>query len=519
MPQHRSSGILAHITSLPSPYGIGDIGEASYRFIEFLAACGQGYWQFLPTGPVHSVFDYSPYMSSSAFAGSCLLISPELLVKDGLLDGVPGEVPEGLSVYQTNYQAVETFKKDLLKQAFKQFRPADFKDYREFLATSGWLHDYAVFMAAKVAFSDLPWYDWQDALARHRAEAVLEFAEDRRETVDYFLFEQYIFHRQWAQLREVAGQNNIRLFGDLPIYVSLDSVDVWANQELFLLDPETRRPTHVSGVPPDYFSETGQRWGNPLYDWQNSSPAVQDKLVDWWTKRLSHIFNQVDTARIDHFRAFESYWAIPEECETAVDGTWLKGPGKDFFDRINRKLGPLDIVAEDLGIITEEVVELRNELGFPGMKVLQFAFDGNLDNLFLPYNFTTPNCVVYTGTHDNDTTVGWYLSDRLDDNRRAEIKKLANRDLNDGHGIHNDLIYLAMSSVAGLALFPLQDVLGFGGDCRMNTPGTSTGNWRWRCAGEFLTPEVAKGLSELARRFNRAKPPRQEQEELPEEDK
>ncbi|EKD39812.1 MAG: hypothetical protein ACD_75C00287G0001 [uncultured bacterium] len=271
------------------------------------------------------------------------------------------------------------------------------------------------------------------------------------------------------------------------------------------MDRQTLRPTNVSGVPPDYFSKTGQRWGNPLYDWQNDDRNIQEKLVSWWAKRLSHLFRMVDMVRIDHFRGFESYWSVPEQNPTAEDGEWLKGPGRIFFDKIAEILGPLNIVAEDLGIITPEVEILRDELGFPGMKVLQFAFDGNRDNSFLPHNFTTSHCIVYTGTHDNDTTVGWYLSDRLDDNQRATIKMIANRTLHDRSAIHLDLIYLAQSSIAGLCIFPLQDILGFGNDCKMNSPGIPTGNWRWRCAGEFLTAEVSGRMQTTTRLFGRAR--------------
>lgn len=499
----RSSGILAHVTSLPSPYGIGDIGTSSYRFIDFLVDCDQSYWQFLPTGPTHPPFDYSPYMSSSAFAGSSLMLSPELLFDADLISSSRLHNYPDFSPYFTEYKKVEAYKNNLLEEAFSKFRSDRFPGYKEFLTTNFWLDDYAVFMAAKEIYSDAGWFSWPHELSTRSETALQTFVAQNAERINYYRFEQFEFFRQWQLLRSYAKQKGIKLFGDLPIYVSYDSVDTWANQEIFTLDRETFHPTHVSGVPPDYFSETGQRWGNPLYDWQSNNKQVQEKLLKWWSDRLAQLFTLVDIARIDHFRGFESYWSIPEECETAMDGEWLKGPGKDFFTQIADKLGPLNIIAEDLGIITPEVEALRDELGFPGMKVLQFAFDGNPDNSFLPHNFTTPNCIVYTGTHDNDTTVGWFLSDKLDDRQRENIKLIANRDSHDLRESHHDLIFLAQSSISMLSMLPLQDILGFGGDCKMNSPGIAEGNWRWRCAAEFLTPEIAQQLKESTQRFNR----------------
>lgn len=503
MINRRSSGILAHITSLPSTYGIGDIGTSSYQFIDFLADSDQSYWQFLPTGPTNSPFDYSPYMSSSAFAGSYLLLSPELLFQEGLISQASLQNHPYFSPYTTDFKEVELYKKRLLEEAFSRFHSDRFSEYTDFLKTNFWLDDYALFMTAKEIYGDSGWFSWPRDLATRSDTALHKFFLSHTERINYYRFEQFEFFRQWQLLRNYANQKGVNLFGDLPIYVSYDSVDVWANQEIFTLNRKTFRPTYVAGVPPDYFSETGQRWGNPLYDWQSNNKNIQEKLIEWWSDRLAHLFTLVDVARIDHFRGFESYWSVPEECETAIDGEWLKGPGKNFFSQIADKLGPLNIIAEDLGIITPEVETLRDELGFPGMKVLQFAFDGNPDNSFLPHNFKSPLCIVYTGTHDNDTTVGWFLSDRLDDKQRENIRLIANRDPHDLRGIHHDLIFLAQSSISMLCIFPLQDILGFGGDCKMNSPGIAVGNWRWRCGGEFLTPEVAQQLKISTRRFNR----------------
>ena len=500
---HRQSGILAHVTSLPCPYGIGDIGSAGQNFLEFLAEAKQSVWQFLPTGPTHPVFDYSPYMSTSAFAGSSLLISPELLWQEGRISSASLHNHPPFSPYTVDFQAVTAFKTRLLEEAYLSFSPSE-PAFLAFTASHSWLDDYALFMAIKDDHQDLGWFDWPTAVARRLPSTLAELTELHEKRIQYYRFEQFIFHQQWQQLRAKASDLGIALLGDIPIYVGLDSVDVWANQPIFTLRPATGQPSHVSGVPPDYFSETGQRWGNPLYRWNSRSAATQSQLLDWWTKRFSAVFELVDLARIDHFRGFESYWAIPAEKPTAVDGVWLKGPGQSFFESITQKLGHLNIIAEDLGIITPAVEKLRDSLGFPGMKVLQFAFDGNADNPFLPHNFTTPNSIVYTGTHDNETTLGWFLgSNQMDDDLRRKIKRIANRELQDSHGIHQDLNYLALSSISTLAILPLQDVLGFGNDCRMNSPGTPAGNWRWRCAAEFLNTEITNSLAEQTSLFGR----------------
>ena len=505
MKMHRASGILAHITSLPSPHGIGDLGPASLAFIDFLVASGQSCWQFLPTGPTDEVFDDSPYMSTSAFAGSPLLISPQWLMEDGLLTVEDLVSLPPYSPYTTEFAEVRRGKTELLHRAFRRFSGKSDQDYAEFCATSPWLDDYALYMAAKAVHGGKGWQDWPTGLARREPLALKALAAQEAETLDYYRFEQYQFFHQWQRMHRYAEECSIRLFGDLPIYVGGDSVDVWAHQEIFALDPDTLQPTEVAGVPPDYFSTTGQRWGNPLYRWQDADALTQQALYDWWAARLAHIFTLVDMTRIDHFRGFESYWAIPATCKTAVDGQWQPGPGIDFFAKMSERLGPLDIVAEDLGIITSEVEELRDSCGFPGMKVLQFAFDGDSANPFLPCNYNTTNCLVYTGTHDNDTTVGWFLSDRMDDRTRSLIKRTANGSLHDFKGIHHDLIYLAHSSIARLSIIPLQDVLGFGNDCRMNVPGKANGNWRWRCAKEFLGEETASTLKSVTDLFARGR--------------
>jgi len=502
----RSSGVLAHITSLPGPWGIGDIGESAYTFIDFLERAGQQYWQILPTNPTNLHFDSSPYMSTSAFAGSPLLISAELLVKDGMLTTKELSPVPDFSPYLVDYARVSACKKHLLAESFKRFAAADDSRYADFVRRTPWLLDYALFMSLKEVHNDDPWYQWPEALARREPGALAEAEERYGERITYFLFEQFIFFSQWSQMKRYAADRGVSLIGDIPIYVGLDSCDVWANQEIFELDQATLMPLRVAGVPPDYFSKTGQRWGNPLYRWNDRDPQVTAALLDWWVQRFKSVFDLVDVSRLDHFRGFESYWAVPAKDETALNGSWIKGPGASFFHDIYKKLGPLSIIAEDLGDITTDVLKLRDTLGFPGMKVLQFAFDHNPENAFLPYNYDSTNCVVYTGTHDNDTTLGWFLSNLVSASQRQAIKRFANRRMHDSSPISEDMIYLAFSSIAALTVIPLQDILGFGSDCRMNTPGIAKGNWRWRCHHAVLTDELAGEYKALTRRFNRCRP-------------
>ncbi len=499
----RASGVLAHISSLPSAFGIGDIGSPSLTFLDYLATAGQKYWQILPTGPTSLIFGNSPYMSTSACAGSPLLISPQSLYESGLISRALLNPVQRFSPYKTNYKEVTDYKSGLLAQAHRVFSTRPDAAFATFTASTGWLDDYALFMALRESCHGLPWYDWPEPLARRDREALEQAREEHAERIGYYRFEQYIFSTQWGRMKCHAHKKGIQLIGDVPIYLGLDSADVWANQELFELDPKSLKPLRVSGVPPDYFSKSGQRWGNPLYRWNSSDASVRNNLVCWWAERLNAVFSLVDITRIDHFRGFESFWAIPAREETAIKGKWLKGPGYSFFTALHEKLGHLNIIAEDLGDISPAVTRLRERLNFPGMKVLQFAFDGNPENPFLPYNYSNPNCVVYTGTHDNDTSLGWFLSDLVDGSKRAAVKRFVNRRMHDDSPIHQDMIYLALSSPARLAILPLQDVLGFGSDCRMNTPAVPDGNWQWRCAEEFLTDSLASWLKEITVRFGR----------------
>jgi 4-alpha-glucanotransferase len=503
IPQQRSSGILLPVFSLPGSSGIGDIGLPARQFIDFLEKSGQSYWQILPLGPINCNFGHSPYMSYSAFAGCPLFISLEMLAEQHLVR--PKEIdPPNFSEYTIAYRQVAQYKEKILALAWERFqvKAHNIEKLEFFTSSHPWCIDYGLFLALKEQFQEKPWYAWPDDLRQRRPAALASATRQQQARIDYFLFEQFLFFTQWQNLLEYAQEKNIRLIGDLPIYVALDSADVWANQELFQLDPKSGEPTHIAGVPPDYFSATGQRWGNPLYRWNTENPQIKDRLWNWWEQRLQLNFALVDTLRIDHFRGFESYWAVPAEDDTAMNGCWLAGPGKSFFEEMDRRLDGMSIIAEDLGLITPEVEALRLSLGYPGMKVLLFAFDGDPNNIYLPYN-TEKNSVVYTGTHDNDTAVGWFLSPEVALENKLRAKRFANRADDHAGTFHRDLIYLAMCSSADLAILPMQDVLGFGNDCRLNTPGTTDNNWQWRCAGRFINDEVAGWLLDLTRVFGR----------------
>ncbi|WLE98785.1 MAG: 4-alpha-glucanotransferase [Candidatus Electrothrix communis] len=501
----RNSGILLHISSLPSPFGIGDLGAGSFDFIDFLAQSGQQYWQVLPLGPTNEVFGNSPYMSSSAFAGNPLFISPEQLIRDDLLS--KEDLPAyDFSEYLVDFAQATAWKKKVLKKAWETFQQqtslvGQDRFFTKLTDDHHWLKKYSLFMALKQRFGQQGWLQWPEKIRRCQPKAIQEAERELQEEIRYFQFEQYLFFRQWRNVQGYAQKKGIQIIGDLPIYVGLDSADVWANQEIFTLSPETGEPTHVAGVPPDYFSETGQLWGNPLYRWE-STKAVQGKLFSWWGQRLQATLSTVDLIRIDHFRGFESYWSVPAKEETALNGSWKTGPGISFFQQMEDQLGDLPIIAEDLGVITPAVEKLRDDLGFPGMKILLFAFDGNPENAYLPQNITR-NCVVYTGTHDNDTAVGWHLSEEVSAHAKESARRYANCHDTASDHFHKQMIYLAQSSVAALCILPMQDVLGFGNDCRMNQPGTAHDNWQWRCARHFITETLAAELRDTTAFFGR----------------
>ncbi|MFS8855265.1 4-alpha-glucanotransferase [Synechococcus sp. H55.2] len=503
----RLSGILLHPTSLPGSFGIGDLGPAAYRFVDFLVESGQRLWQVLPLGPTG--WGNSPYMSFSAIAGNPLLISPELLVKAGWLepsgwqDLLQWPAIQAGNGEQVDYEAVIPFKLGLLRRAWATFKDkataADWEAFQAYCAAEAdWLPDYALFMALKEVYGDQEWTQWDPALAQRDPLALQEARDRYADAITQQMFWQYLFAQQWGSLREYAHRHQVRLIGDLPIYVAPNSADVWANRELFHLD-EQGRPLQVAGVPPDYFSPTGQRWGNPLYNWE----VLKARGYDWWIRRIQAILKQVDCVRIDHFRGFESYWAIPGEAETAVEGEWQKGPGADFFQALADRLGEIPVIAEDLGDITPEVLQLRDQFGLPGMKVLLFAFGSGPDNPYLPHSYER-NFVVYTGTHDNNTVVGWFHDPERPEWEKQNLLRYLGCQGSDG--IHWDLIRLALASVADLAIIPLQDVMGLGAEARMNFPGRAENNWAWRYREEMLRPELAQRLAELSVTYGRISP-------------
>jgi len=491
----RSSGILMHPTSLPGPYGIGDLGPATDDWLDWLADTGCRYWQMLPVGPTG--YGDSPYQCFSAFAGNPYLISPELLAADGLID-LP-DTPALPDDY-VEFGSVIPWKLAMLDAAFDRFRsdppPGLLSAHASFRAQhQSWLDDYALFMAIKEDCGGGPWRDWPQELRMARPETVTEAAVRLTVEVERQAFRQFLFFRQWDRVRGAADERGIGIIGDIPIFVAPDSVDVWADPHLFHLD-EQRRPTVVAGVPPDYFSETGQLWGNPLYYWE----AHDAEGYAWWIERIRHTVAMVDVVRIDHFRGFVDYWEIPVGSSTAVDGRWMEGQGRAVFDAIAASLGSLPIIAEDLGEIHAAVPVLRDELGLPGMKVLQFAYDGNPDNEFLPDRYPV-NCIVYTGTHDNDTIRGWFRSASWADRMRVRRALGA---WGPSRTVPHKMIAEAWESRAILAVTPLQDVLSLGTGARMNLPGTPSGNWQWRYPPGALTSESASWLRRLNEKTGRS---------------
>jgi 4-alpha-glucanotransferase len=484
----RKSGILLHPTSLPGELGIGDLGSWAYRFADFLMESGQRIWQILPLGPTG--FGYSPYQAYSSMAGNPLLISIQSLVDQGLLLREDLHPLPRFPDSTVDFDAVIPLKKKLLKKAaaaFFQKRPEPIRaEFLKFCAEEeNWLSRFAKFAAFKEAHSDAAWTEW-DPAATAGTQDILDHQ-----------FIQFEFYRQWNALRKYCKERGIEILGDIPIFVAHDSADVWANPELFDLD-ERLNPNGVAGVPPDYFSETGQRWGNPLYRWD----AMEQTGYRWWIERVKAMMDQVDLIRLDHFRGFEKYWVIPPEADTAVDGHWVKGPGDSLFKALQGAIGELPFIAEDLGYITPEVHELRDRWKFPGMRVLQFGFGGSSpDNPYQPHNFIR-NCVVYTGTHDNDTSAGWF-SANTDAAARAERDyALRYMGSNAGDAVW-DFIRLALSSVADTAIVPMQDLLGLGTEARMNLPSTVGNNWRWKMKGNELKPELAEKFREMSRIYGR----------------
>ena len=500
----RSAGVLLHPTSFPSRYGIGDLGEAAYRFVDFLEGAGQTLWQVLPLGPTG--YGDSPYQCFSAFAGNPILIDPEQLIGAGLLswDELNWELPD-FPHDKVDYGWVINWKLPLLKRTFYRFRdnasPDLELDFKIFCVDNAeWLDDYALFMALKDAHGGAAWNTWELEIRTRKPEALVRWRGQLAEPVQMYKYLQWLFFRQWEQLKGYANERGIGIIGDIPIFVAPDSADAWANPDVFFIDDEGQL-TVVAGVPPDYFSETGQLWGNPLYRWAEMARTG----YGWWIGRFRAMLTLVDIIRVDHFRGFYNYWEIPAGAPTAVKGQWVLGPGPDLFDAVQTALGDVPIIAEDLGYFEPEAKagmdEIMHRFNFPGMKVLQFAFLTDPDDQFLPHNWETSNLMVYPGTHDNDTTVGWWEGSSTKAERAFALRYL---DKEDGSEIAWDLIRLAWSSIAKLAVVTAQDLLSLGGWARMNVPSRAGGNWQWRYLPGQLTEAIQLHLLEQTAVFGRA---------------
>ncbi|WNZ48103.1 4-alpha-glucanotransferase [Leptolyngbya boryana CZ1] len=487
----RSSGILLQPTSLPSKFGIGDLGQSAYEFVDFLAKSGQSLWQILPLAPTG--YEHSPYtMNFSVFAGNPLLISLEQLAEEGLLKSDELVPLEG-SVEKVEFDRVIPYKIKLLRLAFNRFAPTP--EFDQFCQQqAAWLDDFALFMALLEANDGKNWNQWDRSIAQRDLQAMRNAQDALKPAIQFQQFLQFKFFQQWMKLREYTNSKNIQLIGDISIYVCFNSVDVWAHPEIFKLDPETFEPTFIAGVPPDYFSATGQLWGNPVYDWDQ----LQSSQYEWWIQRFQTTLQYVDIVRVDHFRGFQAYWQVPAGEETAINGEWIEAPGADFFETLGQRLGQLPILAEDLGIITPEVEELRDRFNFPGMKILMFAFSDDASNTHLPHHYVH-NSVVYPGTHDNDTAIGWWNT--ISQSEKDRLAAYVGYPIEE---IHWTLNRMALASVANWAIVALQDVLGLDGSARMNDPSQNAGNWRWRYrSSELLTDELAEKLRSMTSLYGR----------------
>ncbi|RKD27516.1 4-alpha-glucanotransferase [Caminicella sporogenes DSM 14501] len=489
----RSSGILMHISSLPSPYGIGTFGKDAYEFVDFLVNSGQSYWQILPLGITG--YGDSPYQSFSAFAGNPYFIDLDILEREGLIkkEDYAG-LDFGNDVEKVDYDKIFKNKMPILRLAYKNGKDKYKDEIRKFEEENkDWLEDFSLYMAIKSQFNLRPWQEWDEDIKLRKKEALKKYKKDLKDEIEYWVFLQFLFFKQWFALKKYANERGIQIIGDIPIYVAEDSADTWANSEIFLLD-EDKMPLKVAGCPPDAFSKTGQLWGNPIYRWD----LLEKRNFDWWIERIRMNSRLYDVIRIDHFRGFESYWEIPYGDETAVNGRWVKGPGIKLFKAIKKELGNIKVIAEDLGFLTDEVIKFREETGYPGMKVLQFAFDTREESDYLPHNYDK-NCIVYTGTHDNDTVNGWFESaNKKDVNFAKRYLKLNKRE-----GYNWGFIRGAWASVASLAIAQMQDFLGLGSEARMNIPSTIGGNWQWRVKKDDLTDKLAKKIYKITKLYGR----------------
>lgn len=491
--QKRASGVLLHPTSLPGNYGIGSLGQAARSFVDFLVQARQTYWQILPLGPTG--YGDSPYQCFSSNAGNPYLIDLDQMCVDGLLQA--SEIPawNNIQPHTIDYGTVIDFKMAVLRSAFKSFDAEKHTDYADFLQNEqSWIHDYCLFMALKGKFDNRPWYEWEDAYRLRDADILEQEKELLASDIQFHAFLQYVFFNQWKAIKQYANNKGVKIIGDIPIYVAMDSSDTWCSPELFQFD-ENKTPLVVGGCPPDYFSETGQLWGNPIYDYAK----MEEDGFTWWIERIRSNLALYDLIRVDHFRGFAGYWSIPYGAPNAITGQWVDGPGKKLFQAIKDALGEIPIIAEDLGLITPNVIELRDHFELPGMKILQFAFDSSEANDYIPHNYT-PNCVVYTGTHDNDTALGWFQSAK-DDDKRYMLLYLNS----DGRDICKDLIRAAWASVAQTAIVPMQDLLRLGTEARMNLPGSTVNNWLWRMSASDLRADLADELMGLTMLYARGR--------------
>ncbi len=492
----RASGILLHPTSLSGTFGIGDLGPAAFEFVDFLASAGQKYWQILPLGPTS--MGNSPYSAYSAFAGSPLLISPEMLVKDGLVSSDSLETAPTFATDRVDYDAVTERKNSLLNEAFETFKASSNSPPAEEFAffrreNAWWLDDYAAFRAIKQAHDNSPWARWAEPIRLRNSDVLEQTRSQLAREIEAERFSQFLFFRQWLALKKYANSNGVQIIGDLPIFVAYDSADVWCNQSKFKLN-EDGSPSVVAGVPPDYFSKTGQLWGNPIYDWQ----AMLEDNFNWWTARIAFSLKLNDVVRLDHFIGFVRNWEVPGGDKTAENGAWASVPSRELFSILKQRIGELPIIAEDLGSMTPEVEALRDELDFPGMRILQYAFGGDAYNRDLPHNYNQ-NTVAYTGTHDNDTTMGWYKT------APKSVKTHCRKYLRTGaREIHWDMIRACLASTANTAIIPMQDLLGLGSESRMNTPATANRNWEWRLEEGSLSEEIVNRLLDLSQTYGRS---------------
>ncbi len=496
----RASGILLHITSLPSPFGIGDLGPSAQCFIDFLSQTKQSYWQVLPLHPTDPACGNSPYSSPSAFAGNPLLISLELLCQSGFLNYREIETVPSFLTERCDYGAVIPYKYHLLHLAYESFKKGakEKEAFEKFChENTGWLEDFALFMCLKRHFRGKPWSEWGKELRDRNPERLHSIREKLRDEIECEKFYQYLFFTQWFAMKEKGNRRGIRFIGDVPIYVNYDSADVWAHPEIFNLDHE-KKPLGVAGVPPDYFSKTGQLWGNPTFRWTR----LKETEYGWWFDRITHNLRLFDILRLDHFRGFVGFWEVPSGETTAIHGRWVEAPANDFFSALLSRFPASCFIAEDLGIITPDVREVMNRFGFPGMRILQFAFgEDSPTHPYLPHNFI-PNSVVYTGTHDNNTVRGWFEKEASPEEKKRVFRYLGREVTSEQ--ISTELIRLGMMSVSSLMIIPLQEILGLGEEGRMNRPATTTGNWEWRFLPEQLTPSRADQLLEMTEIYGRS---------------